>query len=340
MQLFQPKRVFFEAAALDYPLGNDILNRLANTGAEIKMLGPNNRITGIPGNNPQQSFLEGKQTLVVGVKKDLRFDSCKPSADFEFSFASGCPGKCQYCYLQTHMGKKPYVKVYVNLKEIFTKIKEVTLANLPNITVFEAASTSDPLAIEHITGALGRSIEFFGSLEHARMRSVTKFTNVDSLLQLNHQRHTRFRFSLNTAEIIHKFEHNTAPLQQRILAANKIAQAGYPLGFIIAPLFIYPGYEEGYADLFRELAHSLRNIPTDLTFELITHRFTGSAKRIIMERFPGTALDLDETTRRRKFGRYGLVKYIYPEMAYIRLKENIISLLERFFPASPIEYFT
>jgi spore photoproduct lyase len=340
MQLFQPKRVFFEAAALNYPLGNDILNRLANTGTEIKMLPSHNRITGIPGANPQQSFLEGKQTLVIGVKKDLRFDSCKPSADFEFSMTSGCPGKCQYCYLQTHMGKKPYIKVYVNLKEIFAAIQEAAQANLPNITVFEAASTSDPLAIEHITGALGKAVEFFGGLEYARMRSVTKFTNVDSLLHLNHQRHTRFRFSLNTAGVIRKFEHNTASLQQRITAANKIAAAGYPLGFIIAPLFIYPGYEEEYADLFRELAHSLKHIPSDLTFELISHRFTSSAKRIIMERFPGTALDLNEAARRRKFGRYGLVKYIYPETAYIRLKENIISLLQRFFPASSIEYFT
>jgi spore photoproduct lyase len=340
MQLFQPQRVFFEAAALDYPLGNDIINRMIGSGAEIKMLGQGNRVTGIPGTGPQQSYLEGKQTLVVGVKKDLRFDSCKPSADFEFSFVSGCPGRCQYCYLQTHMGNKPYVKVYVNLKEIFARIKEITIANLPRVTTFEAASTSDPLAVEHITGALGQTIEFFGGLPQARLRTVTKFTNVDSLLGLNHRQHTRFRLSLNPAEIIHKFEHHTSSLHERIKAANKIAAAGYPLGFIIAPLFIYPGYEEGYADLFRELAHSLKEIPADITFELITHRFTGSAKKIILERFPGTTLDLNETTRRRKFGRYGLVKYVYPETSYIRLKDNIISLLERFFPASPIEYFT
>ncbi len=340
MQLFQPKRVFFEAAALNYPMGNDILNRLAGTGAEIHMIGHSNRVTGIPGSNPQQSFMEGKQTLVVGVKKDLRFDSCKPSADYEFSMVSGCPGRCQYCYLQTHMGKKPYIKVYVNLKEIFTKIEEISERNAPNVTVFEAASTSDPLAVEHITGALAKSIELFGKLKYARMRTVTKFTNVNPLLQLNHEGHTRFRFSLNSAEMIQKFEHNTASLRERILAANKIAEAGYPLGFIIAPLFIYPGDEEGYADLFRELAHSLKNTPPDLTFELITHRFTNSAKKIILERFPNTSLDLNETIRRRKFGRFGLVKYIYPETAYLRLKQNIITLLEHFFPASSIEYFT
>ncbi len=340
MQLFQPKRVFFEADALNYPLGSEILNRLANTPAEIKIIESNKRMTGIPGTNPQQKFREGKQTLVVGVKKDLKLDTCKPSADFEFTIASGCPGKCQYCYLQTHMGKKPYIKIYVNINEILAKIKEITDSNTPKTTVFEAASTADPLAVEHITGSLGKTIEYFGSLEHARLRVVTKFNNVDSLLNLSHNGRTRFRFSLNSAEIINKFEHNTATLSDRINAANKIAEAGYPLGFIIAPLFIYPDYEEGYADLFRQLATSLKPVPQDLTFELITHRFTGSAKKIILERFPGTLLDLNESTRRRKFGRYGLVKYIYPEVAYARLKENILSLLERFFPTSLVEYFT
>ncbi|MGE5582012.1 MAG: spore photoproduct lyase [Bacillota bacterium] len=340
MQLFQPKRVFFEEDALDYSLGQEILKKIEPGGAEIKIIASHNRVTGIPGSNPQHSFGEGKQTMVVGVKRDLRFDTCRPSADFEFTIATGCPGKCQYCYLQTHMGKKPYIRVYVNIDEILAKIKEVTAANLPKTTVFEAASTADPLAVEHITGSLARTIDFFGSLDNAKLRVVSKFDNVDSLLNLNHQGHTRFRFSLNTAEIIRKFEHNTASLKERINAAKKIAAARYPLGFIIAPLFIYPGYEEGYADLFRQLAVSLEKVPDDLTFELITHRFTGSAKKIILERFPGTTLDLNEATRRRKFGRYGLVKYIYPEIAYQQLKRNIISLLEHFFPASSVEYFT
>jgi hypothetical protein len=105
-----------------------------------------NRVTGIPGDNPQQSYLESKRTLVVGVKRDLRLDTCKPSADFEFSLGTSCPGGCQYCHLQTHLGKKPYVRVYVNVDEVLAKIAAITAENAPKITPFEAASTSDPLA--------------------------------------------------------------------------------------------------------------------------------------------------------------------------------------------------
>ncbi|TCL73224.1 spore photoproduct lyase [Hydrogenispora ethanolica] len=340
MKLFQPQRVFFEEDALEYPLGAALLERMKAEGVPVRMTGSHNRVTGIPGANPQQSYSESKRTLVVGVKRDLRLDTCKPSADFEFALGTSCPGGCEYCYLQTHLGKKPYIRVYVNTEAILEKVAEITAANAPRITTFEAASTSDPLAVEHLTGSLAQAIRFFGAAEFARMRVVTKFAAVDSLLELEHRGHTRFRFSLNAAEIIRRFEHNTASAAQRIAAAGRIARAGYPLGFIIAPLFIYPGYQAGYRELFRELARTLDPIPPDLSFELITHRFTASAKRVILERFPGTGLDLDETRRRRKYGQYGLVKYIYPEAEYAQLKETIQGLLARFFPAARIEYFT
>jgi len=340
MQIFQPKRVFFEENALDYPLGKKIYEQMNEAGIPTRIIGSHNRVTGIPGTNPQQSYYESKKTLVVGVKKDLHFDTCKPSADFEFSMGTSCPGGCQYCYLQTHLGRKPYVRVYVNLEDIFQKIKEIATRNYPGITHFEAASASDPLAVEHITVSLSKAIEFFGELEHARLRVVTKFASVEPLLKLKHNRHTKFRFSLNTRSVIQKFEHNTADFTERINAAKQIALAGYPLGFIIAPLFVYQNYQSDYSDLFKELANALQPPPPDLSFELITHRFTKSAKKIILEHFPNTKLDLDETTRRKKYGKYGLIKYIYPEDEYQKLKETILELLKRFFPTSLIEYFT
>lgn len=340
MQTFEPKRIFFEENALNYPLGQKLLEQMSDANIPIKIIGSHNRVTGIPGATPQQSYLESKKTLVVGVKKDLRFDTCKPSADFEFSLGTSCPGGCQYCYLQTHLGRKPYVRIYVNLDEIFQKIKELSDKNSPSITSFEAASTSDPLAVEHITGSLSKAIDFFGGAKYARLRVVTKFASVEPLLGLNHNRHTKFRFSLNTRPVIEKFEHHTADFKNRINAAKQLAQAGYPLGFIIAPLFVYRNYENDYSELFKELSQSLKPHPQDLSFELITHRFTKSAKKVILEHFPNTKLDLDETSRRKKFGKYGLVKYIYPEDQYQKLKETILRLLERFFPTSQIEYFT
>ncbi len=70
---------------MNYPLEKEILAKMDASGVPSRIIGSHNRVTGIPGDNPQQSYLESKRTLLVGVKRDLRLDTCKPSADFEFS---------------------------------------------------------------------------------------------------------------------------------------------------------------------------------------------------------------------------------------------------------------
>lgn len=49
----------------------------------------------------------------------------------------------------------------------------------------------------------------------------------------------------------------------------------------------------------------------DLTFELIQHRFTKTAKNMILQRYPKTKLNMDEEDRQLKWGSYGKFKYVY-----------------------------
>jgi len=53
------------------------------------------------------------------VKKSLAFEPSLPSAEYALPLSTGCMGHCHYCYLQTTMGNRPYVRVYVNLDDIF-----------------------------------------------------------------------------------------------------------------------------------------------------------------------------------------------------------------------------
>jgi spore photoproduct lyase len=342
MKLFMPERVFFEPSSLKYPLGQEIYNHFLNTGVEILQLPLQSVNRHIPGSSEKEKYARSKQTLVVAVKKGEKLDICKPSADFEFSLISNCPGNCEYCYLQTTQGRKPYLKAYVNLEDIFNNIKRHIEQNDNRITTFEAASMGDPLALEHITGSLGKTIEFFGSLDNAKLRVVTKYDNVDTLLKLKHNSHTRFRFSLNSRYVIETFEHNTAGFEERIEAASKIAAAGYPLGFVIAPIMIYNGWKEEYKDLFYRLEQSLKPIKIiePITFELIQYRFTATAKAYILNRFPNTRLDMDEANRVLKWGRFGRFKYIYPKEKAKEIKEYISEHIYKGFPDSRIEYFT
>lgn len=341
MKIFSPTRVYFEPEALEYPLGKQIYDHYAKNNVPLIITPSHNRVTGIPGKTPQAGYREAKRTLVVGVKKTLALDTCRPSADYEFSLGTSCPGGCHYCYLATTLGRKPYIRVYVNIDEILGSVKKYINKNLPNITTFEAASASDPLAVEHITGSLQKTIAFFGQQDYGRLRVVSKFSAVDGLLDVEHNNHTKFRFSINTDFVIKSYEANTATFQERLIAAGKVAKAGYPLGFIIAPLFIYEGWRKDYRQLLELLAAKIgTNAGGNLSFELISHRFTARAKKIIMERFPRTTLKMDETKRKLKWGKYGHGKYMYPPEQLENLRGFMTGEIKRIFPQAEIEYFT
>ncbi len=342
MKLYMPERVFFEPSSLKYPLGRHLFDKFSNTNVEIRQLPLNSMAKNIPGKTVREKYAQSKKTLAVLVKKITPLDTCKPSADYEFSLASNCPGNCEYCYLQTTQGQSPYLKIFVNLEEIHENILEHIRRSGNKLTVFETASLGDPLSLEHLTGSLAKTVEFFGTLENGRLRTVTKYDNVDSFLRLRHHGHTRFRFSLNARHVIESFEHNTSGFGERLDAAARIAAAGYPTGFILAPLMLYEGWKEQYLELLDGLKSRMPGFKTaePLTFELIQHRFTPTAKKYILERFPNTGLDLDESQRMLKWGRFGRYKYVYPREKAGEMKEYITGLIMERFPDAIVEYFT
>ncbi len=335
---FVPKRAFFEKEALEYPAGRRVFQILKELGTEVKLAGSHNRITGIPGKTSREAYLEGKRTLVVGVRKTLDFQTCKPSAHFQLPLVTSCPGMCEYCYLNTTLGKKPYIRIYVNIDEILGRAQRYIDARLPETTVFEGAATSDPLPVEPFTGALAKTIEFFGGQDYGRFRFVTKFTNVDSLLGLKHQGHTRFRFSINAGSVIDRFERGTPRLARRVEAAARVKEAGYPVGFIVAPIIKYDGWQEDYREMFSRLA-SRFGAGQDVTIELITHRFTKKAKTNILGVFPETTLPMEEKERKFKYGQFGYGKYVYRPEDMDQIKLFFSDLVHEYLPKAETEYF-
>lgn len=335
---FTPRRVFFEKDAFKFDLGEKLWQRFRAEGLDVSIL-KSNRVTGIPGETPQDFYRESKQTLVVGVRRTLKFETCKPSAHFQLPLSTSCIGKCEYCYLNTTLGKKPYLRIYVNIEEILSRAESYIEERKPNITVFEGAATSDPLPYEQFTGALSKTILFFANQELGRFRFVTKFTEVEPLLDIKHGGHTRFRFSLNTRHVIEKYEHQTPSIEERLAAAEKVAQAGYPLGFIIAPVILYPGWEEEYGSLIINLARILPGpVKKDLTFEVITHRFTTRAKNNILDVFPATTLPMTEEERQYKYGQFGYGKYVYSKDRMDTVKDYFKRIIAENFPGAALDY--
>lgn len=338
---FVPQLVYVEPRALDYPLAQQLIRKFENMGIEIRETTSHNQIRNLPGENDFQKYRIAKSTLVIGVRKTLKFDTSKPSAEYAIPFATGCMGHCHYCYLQTTMGSKPYIRTYVNLDDIFEAAEQYMRERAPEMTRFEASCTSDIVGIDHLTHTLKKAIEYFGQSEWGQLRFVTKFAHVDHLLDARHNGRTRFRFSLNNEYIIRHFEPGTSGQEERMIAAKKVAEAGYPLGFIIAPIYLHEGWKERYKEMFEKLEATLPpSSRQNLTFELIQHRFTKPAKRVIQKNYPMTKLELDESKRKWKWGRYGIGKYVYTDREKEEMRETFTQYINTYFPEATIEYFT
>ncbi|WZL72365.1 spore photoproduct lyase [Clostridiaceae bacterium 35-E11] len=336
MKLFIPDMAYIDPKSLKYDAGKAAKAYLEKQNVPII----ESRKVEIEETSPLENYAKAKKTIYITVNGQKKLRPCSPSADYQFNLSSSCPGHCEYCYLQTTQGEKPFMKVFVNIEDILNVIQEHIDKNLPNITTFESGSITDPVALEHLTGNLKTCIEFFGKSANGRLRVITKYDNVDSFLDIAHNKHTKFRFSINTKYVINNFEHSTAGFKERIEAARKIAKAGYPIGFIIAPIMIYDHWKSEYEELLDVLKSQLKDDSESITFELIQHRFTATAKELILTRFPKTKLDMNEEKRRLKWGPYGKFKYVYPKEKSSEIKDYITKLIHDNFKNATIEYFT
>ena len=338
--MFIPKRVIFEKDSLETEVGKNIYNKIKNNpNIEIINASSNKIKSHIPGDNLFEQYKSGKQTLVVGKRKSLKFQTCKPSANYQLPLVSGCMGRCEYCYLNTQLGDKPFVRVFTNINDVLNRAKEYIEERLPQVTIFEGAATSDPIPLEPYTNALRKTIEFIGKEEKGRFRFVTKYNDVDTLLDAKHNNHTEIRFSINTPTVINTYEHYTASIDKRIEAAVKVANAGYKIGFIIAPIFIYDNWQKEYKDLIENIKSKLPSeFNEEIIFEVISHRYTTKAKNIILEIFPETNLPMNDEDRKFKYGQFGYGKYIYTKDQLAEIKEFFIFNIKEIFPNSIIKY--
>lgn len=338
--MFVPRRILFEKGSLDYEIGENIYNTFKdNKNVEIINISGNRIKQHIPGDDTYNYYREGKNTLVVGIKKNFKFQSCKPSAHYQLPLLSGCTGHCEYCYLNTNLSTKPFVKVNVNIDDILSAAKKYILERSPEITIFEGAATSDPIPVEPYTHALKKTIEFFANEEKGQFRFVTKYNDVDTLLNIDHKGKTEIRFTLNTDKVIREFENKTASYDLRLEACEKVAKAKYPTGFIIAPVFLYENWKEDYNNLLIKLRDKIpKDLNYPLSFEVITHRYTTRAKNVINEVFPDNTLPMNDEERKYKYGQFGYGKYVYTKEQLEEVKVFFRDKINELFENNVIKY--
>jgi spore photoproduct lyase len=334
---------------------------VAALGVPIEVLGAN-RLVGLRGRTERETYRLAKRTLsvVTAPAGQLALSPIPPSADWQFHLAQGCPAHCQYCYLAGSLQGPPTVRVYANLPRILDNL--AAYVGRPTgrraadewgadagCTSFEASCYTDPLGIEHLTGALAESVAFFGTdarMRRARLRWTTKFSTpaaVAPLLDLPHGGRTRARVSVNADLVARRFEGGTAPVAERLAGAAALAGAGYPIGLVVAPIMPVDGWRDAYAALLDEARRALPPdllAVGDLTVELITHRFTAGSKRVLAGWYPNSTLEMDEAARDEKRTKFGSAKYVYPAATMRAMRAWFAAELAARWPRARVLYWT
>lgn len=343
-RLWLPERVLFTPAALEEPWGQQILARVQSLNLPVEEL-PRNRVTGLRGETERETYDIAKRTLAVVTAPPSQFklSPIPPSADWQFHLAEGCPAHCQYCYLAGSLQGPPVIRVFANLPQILDNLAAYERPD--QNTTFEVSCYTDPLGIEHLTGGLAECIRYFGTRPDAHLRWVSKFDGVDELLDLPHNGHTRCRMSVNAAPVSGRFEGGTASVTSRLQALRRLALphsqggGGYPVGLVIAPIMPIEDWQAHYSRLFDSISSSL-DFDCDLTFELISHRFTPGSKEVLTSWYPQSKLDMDESTRSVKRNKFGGLKYVYESDMMKTLRQFFERELNKRFPRAKILYWT
>jgi spore photoproduct lyase len=274
-RLWRPDRALFTPDALAQPWGRQILARVTALGIPVEELGAN-RLVGLRGRDARETYRLAKRTLsvVTAPAGQRKLSPIPPSADWQFHLAQGCPAHCQYCYLAGSLSGPPTVRAYANLPEILGNLlgyvgqatgrrAATEWGSDAGCTTFEASCYTDPLGIEHLTGSLAEAVRYFGAergMERARLRWTTKFSTpaaVAPLLDVAHGGRTRARVSLNAHAVARRFEGGAAPVADRLVGAGLLADAGYPLGLVIAPIMPIDDWEAHYTVLLDDARRAL-----------------------------------------------------------------------------------
>jgi len=266
--------------------------------------------------------------------------------------SNGCPFQCSWCFLKaTYRGLFPFMAVHVRYDKILKKIlRHVNGVSTP--VTFNMGELQDGLALEHLTGAAQTLIPFFGRLPNAFLFALTKCDSVEPVLGLPHNGHTILAWSLNAPEVSRQFEIGAPSFEQRLAAARRAQEDGYPIRIRLDPIVPLVGWEKIYADtigrIFAEIAPQRITLGT-LRFE---EQFYKNREALVGQEEAGLHLlaEMDRmapmlppmevpTGRRGKDGRpqmkTSVGKYSYPQDLRVEIFRFAISEIRKHF-AGPV----
>ncbi len=330
--MFNPKAIYYEKEIENYKLGKELLEKFEKV-PKVQIENHNNIEEMRKKENSE--FAQMKTNLIIGVRKTHKYVENHKVSDYLVPYtSSGCTAACMYCYLVCNYNKCAYLRLFVNREQMLEKIINTALKNENNLT-FEIGSNSDLILENSITNNLVWTIENFKESKKGMLTFPTKFDMVEPILGLEHKGKIIVRMSVNPEEIINRVEFGTSKLKGRIEAINKLCEAGYKIGILIAPVIFVDNWKELYLELIQRLNSELtEKVKKDVFFEIIFMTYSYVHTKINEEAFPN-AINL--YNKEQMTGR-GKGKYWYKQALREEGERFFREEMKRYFPQNNILY--
>ena len=231
---------------------------------------------------------DAKDILVVHPFQGKFIHAC-PGSDgmaccnyFVINFGLNCSFDCAYCYLQTYLNT-PLLTIFSNVETLLQEVKEKIEKHPNHSWRIGTGEYTDSLALDHLTGLNTILVPFFAQFNNASVELKSKSNNIENLLGLNHNKRTLVSWTLNTAIISESVEKLTSSVEERLIAAKKLAQEGYQIAFHIDPIVWYNNWENDYNELIIKIFSIVPKESIQL-ISLGTFRHSPGLKNILRQR--------------------------------------------------------
>jgi spore photoproduct lyase len=252
----------------------------------------------------------GKKNLLVTRFYGRRLKPCPGTSRhiccgyYVINPVTNCPMDCSYCVLQGYLNN-PFLTLYSNWEDLLQEMESFLSIRRNPLSRLGTGELSDSLALEAVFPISRYLISYFAQKKNGILELKTKSANVDSILALNHQGRTIVSWSLNPPQMIEEEERGTSSLHERMDAAKRCQEAGYPLGFHFDPIIDHEGWEKRNETLI-DFLFSRIDPKQVVWISLGGFRYPAQLKEIAEERFPRTRIFLGELFP----GRDGKFRYL------------------------------
>ncbi len=291
MKRYELKRIFLDRAVAGHPVAKEILGKAG--GIPVTMVKGAQEATRML-SSLDDPIGEGKQSLLITRQKGEFVKPC-PGTRYRIccryqivNLVVNCPIDCSYCVLQGYLNN-PAITIHVNIDELLAQVDRTLSSNPHRIFRLGTGELGDSLAFDEMTRFSTIVVPFFSDKENGIFELKTKTDEVSNLLELDHGGRTVVSWSVNPDKVVEEEELNAATLAERLNAARKCQQKGYPIGLHFDPLIYYPEWKRHYREVIESVFDRIDGKGI-IWVSLGGFRFPPYVKPIIRDRFSASRI--------------------------------------------------